>query len=298
MTCSGKAQIFVCYHKPSEMLKSRCICPIHVGRGSCSTPLEDMIGDDTGKNISERNENFCELTALYWAWQNVDADYYGLMHYRRVFDFTGKYQQAECYSLSPAEQKDLGLHDDTILSSLDSIDVLLPKVVNLPRTLKCNSVWENYSQEHLEEDLHLLRTAVQSEAPQTLEDFDAVFSGDRAYFYNMFVMRKELFHSYANWLFSILFEVESRIDLSHRDVYQQRMFGFMAERLLSVYIHHCQRVQTLRIKELPVVFVSDTPPGLADKFHAARRRLVRLRIRRDSVHVKLLGWERHYGKAG
>ncbi len=293
-----RAQIFVCYHKPSEILKNRYIRPIHVGREKSNVLLGDMIGDDTGDNISSRNETFCELTALYWAWRNVDAEYYGLMHYRRVFDFTGEYRGTECYSLDEWEQQDLGIVDGTICSVLDGCDVILPKVYDLPLMLGCNSVWEQYSQEHPEEDLQLLRTVVQTKAPQTLEDFDAVFSGTRTYFFNMFVMRKELFHNYAKWLFSILFEVESRIDLSHHDAYQQRIFGFMAERLLTVYIHHCQRVQGIRINELPVVFVFNAPRGLVRKLQAARRRLVRLRIHRNGVHVRLLGWELRCGKGG
>ena len=66
---------------------------------------------------------------------------------------------------------------------------------------------------------------------------------------NMFVMSSEKTSEYCHWLFSILFELEQRIDITQHDNYQKRVFGFIAERLFNVWILYNQ----LNVKYLPVV---------------------------------------------
>ena len=100
-----KVKILISYHKPSVLLQDDVLTPIHVGRalatesskdGNMSEEdyqwmLDNMIGDDTGDNISHLNREFCELTAMYWAWKNYDKlgnpEYIGFMHYRRHLNF-------------------------------------------------------------------------------------------------------------------------------------------------------------------------------------------------------------------
>ena len=61
--------------------------PIQVGKAISNTDL-GVQGDNTGDNISEKNQSYCELTGIYWAWKNLkNVDYIGLCHYRRYFDF-------------------------------------------------------------------------------------------------------------------------------------------------------------------------------------------------------------------
>ena len=70
-------KILIAYHKESLLIKDDVFCPIQVGRAVSNTKL-DMIGDNTGENISEKNPIYCEMSAVYWAWKNLDADYIGL----------------------------------------------------------------------------------------------------------------------------------------------------------------------------------------------------------------------------
>ena len=65
------------------MPKYQAYLPVHVGAEG-----KDSIGyrpDNRWENISTKNPYFCELTGLYWAWKNLDADFIGLVHYRRYF---------------------------------------------------------------------------------------------------------------------------------------------------------------------------------------------------------------------
>ena len=51
------------------------------------------------------------------------------------------------------------------------------------------------------------------------------------------IARWDVWDNYLSWLFDILFEVNKQIEPKN-DVYQQRVFGFLAERLLNLYVQH------------------------------------------------------------
>ena len=61
------------------------IIPIQVGTALTEVDICE-VKDSTGENISERNGNYSECTAIYWMWKNAPrTDYIGLCHYRRHF---------------------------------------------------------------------------------------------------------------------------------------------------------------------------------------------------------------------
>ena len=84
-----KIKIYVATHKKVPMPEKSIYQPIRVG----AALNEDDFGyvrDDTGDNISNKNKNFCELTATYWILKNDNSDIVGLKHYRRYFFKKGK----------------------------------------------------------------------------------------------------------------------------------------------------------------------------------------------------------------
>lgn len=86
---SAEIKIAMACHKPSVLPKNSLFIPVHVGSALATKRMDPLkyYYDDSGENISEKNPTYCELTAQYWLWKNVQADYYGLCHYRRFLCF-------------------------------------------------------------------------------------------------------------------------------------------------------------------------------------------------------------------
>ena len=79
-------KIYSVFHKPYWIPDDKVYVPIQVGFGSqIFNNNKPILRDDNGFNISNRNKNYCELTAIYWIWKNCHHDYIGVDHYRRHF---------------------------------------------------------------------------------------------------------------------------------------------------------------------------------------------------------------------
>ena len=63
--------------------------------------------------------------------------------------------------------------------------------------------------------------------------------------------KRELADSYCAWLFDILFELENRLDISDYNANDRRVFGFVAERLLDVWLE----TNHIRYKNIPYIFL-------------------------------------------
>ena len=99
-----------------------------------------MLMDNTGENISEKNSMYCELTAQYWAWKNLNADYYGFFHYRRYLNFSDRRYREDRWGnvreniLSEEMKEKYGLSDGKIEALVSSYDlVTFQKKKMLPR---------------------------------------------------------------------------------------------------------------------------------------------------------------------
>ena len=244
-------KILIAAHKETPLPHDDIFLPIQAGRKVAKEKL-DMQGDDEGDNISERNPNYCELTALYWAWKYLKGvDYIGLCHYRRYF----KVENTTLFSkdkhiISFQNLSEVSSNKLEYVELLKQYDIILSKPIIYP-----NSLHVDYCNHHSSEDYDAMRGVFVEKYPEYVKSFDEVFlNNNKLSPCNMFVTSYPVFNQYSKWIFSVLADIENQLKISE-DTYQARVFGFMAERLLLVYVHH----HKLKIKYLPVYFIAENP---------------------------------------
>lgn len=254
--------VYIAYHKTYPLLTTDLVyIPLHVGKALSSIEL-GMTGDNTGNHISEKNRNYSELTGLYWMWKNTSDETIGLVHYRRYFmakspswpmklKKCGEFlighsaRRFGVHYVSRAQSAGLILTGTELNELLKTYDVIIP----VRRKLRY-SVYEQYLRKHHISDLDLARQIISEHYASYVPAFDNVMQQKQILHCNMFIMKRDLFNQYLSWLFGILFELEKRVDISGYDNYQKRIFGFLSERLLDVWLLH----HAVNYAELPVLY--------------------------------------------
>lgn len=268
----SKFQLFVSCKSKSYIPEFDYIKSIQTG-ASLTKKFNTDYHDDFGHNISEKNESYCELTAQYWVWQNINLDYYGFMHNRRYFSFGEKldtdiYGNIHFNHIDSEALGKLGYYDSNrIRKMVEDNDIITLEPVDLskipfPNNIKEKSIYTHYSSapQHDSNDLDVLVKIIETMYPDYLEDAQKYLSSHFGYFLNMFIMKRELFHEFCQWEFSILetFEKEYFIEANTSN-YERRKIGFLAERLFGIYLTHLKRTQSdLRITYLQNCFFNST----------------------------------------
>lgn len=202
------------------------------------TPPSDKIYvplsvfEKNGKNIADKNCYYSELTGCYFAWKNSDADIVGIAHYRRyLLDDDGKFY-----------------NEKGIQKALVEYDLITPKVLTLDFPYEYG-----FSKNHKPYYLKELRKLLCDSYEDVLDTYDTLVKGVNTLFSNMLICKRELFCDYHEWLFSILFDLEKRITIDEPDSYHRRIFGFISEFLMYVYIIK----NNLKIKQSMVGMVGE-----------------------------------------
>ena len=204
------------YHMPDW------IYPLQVGAELTGVRIANLL-DNTGDNISGKNANYCELTALYWMWKNKltgmdkvpysetgqDSPlYYGLFQYRRILDISG---------------------EDLSRVASNHVDVILP----FP-TIHEPDISEHHARYIQESDWEAMLQALKELQPVYADAFSEIFRQEYLYNYNIIIAKREVLADYCAWLFPILERTEQ---LSAPKGWERtdRYIGYIGENLLTLY---------------------------------------------------------------
>lgn len=226
----SKVSIFVACHKPTKVIVNNAYVPIHVGRAisKYKEEMADMIGDDTGDNISEKNSSYSEMTAHYWIWKNVqDVEYVGLCHYRRLFGV------------------------DITESNIDRIMGNNDVIMVFP-AYQIDSVYSCFVKFIGGENMAITAQVVKKLCPEYYDTLIALGNDVMFHPFNMFICKKELHSRYAEWMFPILFECEKYIKPSPYSN-ANRVIGYIAEMITQLFFIH----NHLKIKSVPYIAIDE-----------------------------------------
>lgn len=240
-------RIFVTTHKPVDLFDSKVLQPVQVGKGERKLLC---FHDDEGENIADLNPLYCELTTQYWAWKNVDAEYYGFCHYRRYFDFSPERHKENAWGeiidgyIDKTSQRRYCLDDESIRRAVEGYDVITTEFKDL-RTFPSGGAtpvghYKAAKKLHYA-DLEHVAGIVKDMHPDFAQDVDGFLNGHTACFCNMFIMRKSIFQDYCAWLFPILERFVDETDMSHYNQEALRTPGHLSERLFNIYFKHQMR---------------------------------------------------------
>lgn len=277
-----KGKIFVTYHKKFPVLTGSLFLPVHVGR-DCSKEtkdgdisadeqkwlMENLTGDNTGDHISSRNREFSECTGLYWFWKNYDysnLDYVGCFQYRRQLVLNDLFDKApenkektvyKCVHLN--KSRDIctlaGISESRISKLIDVYDCILPHRTSLEK-MGTHSTIEDYARNipgvHLS-DLYILTEVFRTKYPEEYHLLKEYLYSPGKLMYQVFILRKDIFAAYCEWLFDLLFEIDKNIDSSLYTVNGKRTMGYLAEILYGYYFSY--RVTGLKVLHTGVTYL-------------------------------------------
>lgn len=258
-------KILISQKKYSKLLRSEIFTPIQTGAAISDVRYDDMLHDDTGENISDKNDFFCELTAIYWAWKNYDKlgnpDYIGFMHNRRHFIFNekeykiNKWGLVEFTDFNEDYLEACSLDDESVRSLVENWDAVLPIKINVGKTIR-----DQYKSGHNEKDFDMALQVLCEMHPEYSHLADEYSKSMDGYYLLMGIYKRDLFFRYCEWLFDLLFKLFDRIDYTGYTPYQARVCGFLAERLTGIFylklaeeglrLHHLNVAMLMRAESL------------------------------------------------
>lgn len=274
-------KIFVTHtpNKNDYMVDNPLLVDVIAGADYQTKPADPrMSRDNDGENISAKNKTYCELSTQYWAWKNIDADYYGFCHYRRFLTLlpvseelkSKRDERGQISSpiLNKYTVKKLGLdRSEEMEKFVEQYDCVLPVKQDLsklptPKGVK-KSVYEHFAGHDRmfmhAEDLNTLMEVLAEKFPEYKEDAQQYLGHSEFWGFNCFILKKEWFEKLCEFEFGILFELEQRVDTRLYNRQKSRIYGFMGEILSCIFFYHLQKTHPeLKFGESQLIYFENT----------------------------------------
>jgi len=177
--------------------------PIQAGAALSEKRIATLL-DNSGNNISDKNKQYCEMSAVYWIWKNTTQEWTGIEHYRRRL-----------------------LVKPQMLKS--DVDAILP----LPYMCYPNTVTQ-FRRFVSEDVLQLLLKTLEVLHPEKYLKYREILYGQYQYTYNMTCTRREVFEDYCRWFFEITEHMETKAE-QVPEIKNTRALSYVAEVLTNLY---------------------------------------------------------------
>ena len=165
--------------------------------------------DDFPNSISDRNQRYSEMTAIWWAYHNIHTPYVGIEHYRRRFCITPE----ELYS---------EIRNNTDVITLKKANLETP----MSKQMKCFEYTSVY---------YVFLDIVNEYHPEDLELTQRILNDTYLRGCNMNIWKLDVFKTYCDWIFPMLDAFYHKVP-EKTDTYLRRDVGFAAELLTYIYI--------------------------------------------------------------
>lgn len=235
-------KIFVTTETEINLPESESYLPIQIGSEG-----KDALGylrDNIGDNISDKKESYAQLTGVYYALKNVDADYYGL-----VSDNTYFTNKSLLYRYTH-DKLDCVLNDSEIEGLINENEILLSN----KKHYFISGVKSHYKDTPYMVVLNKVREIIEVKYPEYIEAYDKMLTKNSIHMNNTFIMNQIPFIQYNRWLFKVLKELEPTLE--DKDI----NLNEISELLLEVWLLKTK----VLYKEIPVINMEDNKLKIED----------------------------------
>jgi|GEM_PF-147424 len=237
---------------------------VQAGAANAAQHLPNMSHDDDGENISKKNARFNDTTTQYWAWKNEDNDYYGFYQYRRFLSFNLDILPAKVFEKNyttnnQAAFEDMKLQDERYMRSIiEQYDVITCNPLDYEEyKYTLYEQFRDAENQHIE-DLDKILEIIERKYPEYMEAAEESLFNGKGYFAHCFIMKKKYFFKYCEWMFDILQEYDDNKDYSDYSPMEQRVVGYLSERLLGIYYAYLRMNTDCKFFELQKCFFETT----------------------------------------